>query len=172
MKSLIDNDVTIGGAQRITGYKTFTAYNPAFFIQNNNVEKNVTPRAGFVYNQGFKVIDKNEQYIATPIEHTVYNKSGQVLSYINMTVLKFLSSSTGPASTSASWVYNNTSGKTYFEAPNSDIVGSVITTDAISKASNGYVKLGNGIIIQWGTEENVAQNGTMQFRTTALRNSL
>lgn len=163
MKSLIDNDVNIGGAQKITGRKTFTAYNPAFFIENNMVERNVTPSDGFIYGQGIKSIDKNGQYIATLIEHVVYNNSGNVLSYTHIGIPKFLSSSTGPEYASVSLVYNNTSGETYFEAPSSDVVGSVITTDAISKASNGYVKLGNGIIIQWGTEENVAQNGTITF---------
>ena len=29
-------------------------------------------------------------------------------------------------------------------------IGSVLTTNSINKTANGYVKLGNGIIIQWG----------------------
>lgn len=29
-------------------------------------------------------------------------------------------------------------------------IGSVLTTNSINKSANGYVKLGNGIIIQWG----------------------
>lgn len=32
-----------------------------------------------------------------------------------------------------------------------DAIDSIVTTTGINKAQNGYVKLGNGIIIQWGT---------------------
>ena len=40
--------------------------------------------------------------------------------------------------------------------PSSDKTGSAISTVDINKSLNGYVKLGNGIIIQWGVD---AQNG-------------
>jgi len=36
------------------------------------------------------------------------------------------------------------------KVPNSATVGTAVSTAAISKAANGYVKFGNGIIIQWG----------------------
>jgi hypothetical protein len=42
------------------------------------------------------------------------------------------------------------SGSPYATAPNSDVVGSVVTTKSINKASSGYVELGNGLIMQWG----------------------
>ena len=35
-------------------------------------------------------------------------------------------------------------------APDSDKVNSIVTTEGISKGANGYVRFGNGIIIQWG----------------------
>lgn len=38
---------------------------------------------------------------------------------------------------------------------------SLLTNVKISKAGNGYVKLGNGLIIQWGT-------GTMQYNDTTI----
>lgn len=38
--------------------------------------------------------------------------------------------------------------------PASDINGSILTTVNKSKSSNGYLQLGNGIIIQWGFYEN------------------
>lgn len=40
--------------------------------------------------------------------------------------------------------------------PASDRINSVLVTSAISKADNGYVKLGNGIIIQWGYKSGTA----------------
>ena len=36
------------------------------------------------------------------------------------------------------------------KVPNNAAVGTAIATAAISKTSNGYVKLGNGLIVQWG----------------------
>ncbi|MBR2136685.1 MAG: hypothetical protein IJ852_01840, partial [Alphaproteobacteria bacterium] len=41
-------------------------------------------------------------------------------------------------------------GSVYTQAPASDATNSVVTTTGISKSENGFVKLGNGIIIQWG----------------------
>lgn len=36
------------------------------------------------------------------------------------------------------------------KVPNNAAVGTAIATAAISKSANGYLKMGNGIIIQWG----------------------
>lgn len=36
------------------------------------------------------------------------------------------------------------------KVPNSATVGTAVATAAISKAANGYVNLGNGLILQWG----------------------
>ena len=49
--------------------------------------------------------------------------------------------------------------------PNSVTVGSAIATAAISKGANGYVKLGNGIIIQWGyfSNSSYTQTGTVSL---------
>lgn len=44
----------------------------------------------------------------------------------------------------------NSSGTGYAIAPASAVAGSILTTVAISKSANGYVKLGNGLILQWG----------------------
>ncbi|MBQ8677255.1 MAG: hypothetical protein IJ529_02155 [Alphaproteobacteria bacterium] len=41
-------------------------------------------------------------------------------------------------------------GTSYVKAPASDEVNSVVTTINKSKSENGYFKLGNGLIIQWG----------------------
>jgi hypothetical protein len=51
--------------------------------------------------------------------------------------------------------------------PDSSTVGSAISTSAISKSTNGYVKLGNGIIIQWGrfSTSSYTQTGTITFPT-------
>ena len=51
----------------------------------------------------------------------------------------------------------NSNGTTYSYCPESDAADSIVTTKGISKATNGYVKFGNGIIIQWG---HYTANGT------------
>ena len=42
-------------------------------------------------------------------------------------------------------------GTSYTSLSPSDSVNSIVTTTGISKTGNGYVNLGNGIIIQWGS---------------------
>ena len=44
------------------------------------------------------------------------------------------------------------------KAPESDVLGSIVVNSAISKTRNGYVKLGNGIIIQWGNHNRGTSN--------------
>ena len=44
----------------------------------------------------------------------------------------------------------------------SDSVNSIVTTTDISKSSNGYVKLGNGIIIQWGEVTTSGSGGLLK----------
>lgn len=45
----------------------------------------------------------------------------------------------------------DSSGKIYTYAPECDSANSIVTTMALSKAENGYVKFGNGLIICWGS---------------------
>lgn len=47
-------------------------------------------------------------------------------------------------------VYYPPTGNPYTEAPASDANNSIVTTVGKNKAQNGYFKLGNGLIIQWG----------------------
>jgi hypothetical protein len=46
-------------------------------------------------------------------------------------------------------------------APASAAINSIVTTKAISKSANGYVKLGNGLIIQWMLTSNITRSGTV-----------
>lgn len=48
-------------------------------------------------------------------------------------------------------------------APASDIDGSIVTTVSKSKSANGFIKLGNGWIIQWG--KNSTTDGWVSFPT-------
>ena len=51
------------------------------------------------------------------------------------------------------------------KVPNSATAGTAVATAAISKAGNGYVKFGNGILIQWGTGSMKNANTTITFPT-------
>lgn len=63
-------------------------------------------------------------------------------------------------------------GMTIFDRPisagSSDLSGDVVTTEGINKSPNGYVKLGNGLIIQWGFVNIGSYNatGTTTFLTS------
>lgn len=59
------------------------------------------------------------------------------------------SNSTDTESSSIQIVYPAT-GAPYTQAPASDVNNSIVTTVNKSKSANGYFKLGNGLIIQWG----------------------
>lgn len=51
------------------------------------------------------------------------------------------------------------------KVPNSATAGTAIATAAISKSASGYIKMGNGIIIQWGTGTMKNANTTITFPT-------
>jgi hypothetical protein len=62
---------------------------------------------------------------------------------------------------------NTISGATTFtgttKVPNSATVGTAVSTAAISKATNGYVKFGNGIQLCWGTYADGTNNFSVAF---------
>ena len=57
----------------------------------------------------------------------------------------------------------DSSGNCYVKAPASDVNGSVVTTVNKSKAANGYFQLGNGLIINWGTQTHSSAAVTVTF---------
>ena len=60
----------------------------------------------------------------------------------------------------------DTNGKLYSFAPACDADNSIVTTVSKSKSANGYYKLGNGLIIQWGrTQMTMKQDNTVTFPT-------
>lgn len=56
-------------------------------------------------------------------------------------------------------------GRSFPYASASDVNNSVVTTEGINKSENGYVKLGNGLIIQWGTATCNSGNNNISFPT-------
>ena len=51
---------------------------------------------------------------------------------------------------------------TAIKAPASSVAGSICTTASLSKSSNGYVKFGNGVILQWG-EYSITSGSSVQI---------
>ena len=63
-------------------------------------------------------------------------------------------------------------GMTIFDRPisagSSDLSGDVVTTVNKFKGLNGYFKLGNGLIIQWGYDESTSSGRTITFPTSFI----
>lgn len=63
-------------------------------------------------------------------------------------------------------LHNNGNGTGYTICPASDANNSIVTTVNKSKAANGYFKLGNGLIVQWGyVNGGTAKTGNVTFPT-------
>lgn len=60
-------------------------------------------------------------------------------------------------------VYLDANNNSWATAPASDVNGSIVTTANKSKTENGYFKLGNGLIIQWGRATSKTWNFPIPF---------
>jgi hypothetical protein len=102
-------------------------------------------------------IYKGTEFIAGTPDLSEYAKSSDVTSAINTldsTVVKL----TGNQTIAGTKTFSSA-----VKCAGSATTGTAITTSAISKAQNGYVKLGNGIIIQWGQ---IAGNSNTRHNVT------
>lgn len=144
------NVVHRSGTETITGSKTFNDFTATngFRVYRSDVTKGTSPASAKYW-----TISINDKTNSTNWESSrlgalewQLNTSGTV-----STSLRAYKNTTGPV-TDASLivVYDTSTDKAYATAPASDVEGSIVTTVSNSKSGNGYVKLGNGIIIQWG----------------------
>lgn len=130
MRGLIDNSVNIGGDQVITGVKSF---------MQSNIDVNNIPDTGLLTGTGIKFVDKNKIEIGhieprqspIAIELATYSKYGET-------------------TCSSSNRTNYDEKRSVFCSASSDENNTLLNTVAKNKAQNGYFKLGNGLIIQWG----------------------
>ena len=72
-------------------------------------------------------------------------------------------SNNGSNAVTADLHFNN--GSPYFSAPASSEIGAAVTTTGITKSGNGYVKFGNGLIIQWGYDATTGNTRSETFST-------
>ena len=126
------------GDEIISGLKTFNNY---FYVKNTNYAYNETPSS--LDFRGFYVTDKND--IRMGACETMQVADGDNRIQINVF------GKNGSWTTMPLGLGVTPSGETYTYAPASSRIDSIVTTRAISKGSDGYVKFGNGLIIQWGT---------------------
>lgn len=127
MASLINNSVNLGGNQKITGSKTFTQQ--IFTTANSRI---ITQQTSSGNGYGTVEIYHAEENNDARAGFWVFDKSSNT-------------------SAAAYLKYNN--GNPYFWIPKSAAIGSAISTDAISRSGNGYLKFGNGIQIVWGSSK-------------------
>ena len=164
VKNNLENYVTTNTAQTISGSKTFTSSplvkygSPTFAMQMTNVTKGTKPSSTLyaicpaIYDSaGTNQANKLGQFYASITKDNL----------VGLTMNVFKAESGSSASSSLS-IYYPASGNPYTSCPGSDVNGSIVTTINKSKASNGYLQLGNGIIINWGkTSAKEVSNGTV-----------
>lgn len=125
MASLINNAVNLGGNQTISGAKTFEKQ--IFTTANARIITQQTSSGnGYGTLEIYRADDNNNARAG----FWVFDKSSNI-------------------SANAVLQYNN--GNPFFSIPNSAAINSAVSTAAISRAGNGYLKFGNGIQIVWGS---------------------
>ena len=137
-----NNIVHKTGVETINNEKTFTAN---LIRAHTGTTKGTNPSSPVYW--GVEFIDKNGVGTTNRLGllETKLNTNGDVETYI----ASYLNTSGSSTQTALKIVYTK-SGSKYAIAPASDVIDSILTTVNKSKSSNGYFKLGNGLIIQWG----------------------
>lgn len=122
--------VLLTGDQNIGGLKTFTDGETTFKLGNGKAQNRIIS-SGEKYGILSRA-DETDFYLLLTDENDAMGSWNAIRPFrINL--------STGVLSSEAN-AY----------VPDSNLANSVVVTRTISKGLNGYVKLGNGIIIQWG----------------------
>ena len=150
VQSLLNTVVHKTGSETISGVKTFAGDGWITKIQNTDVTYNTAPSS-----------DKGSSIIFTDKNGTQMGCVETMRYPSNNTLVRFNAySANGNWASQALELMIDANGNTAAFAPASDAIGSIVTTTGINKAENGYVKLGNGLIVQWGKTPNIGNSGT------------
>ena len=147
--SQLNNAVHKTCNENISGTKTFNAdiyqkkANPRLYMYNTDCVKGTAPAS--TKSQALEFRDNNNNLLGAVYSAYYTDKRTAVRIITNRT-----NSSSDTEQAFLDVIYP-ASGAPYATAPASDVDGSIVTTVNKSKATNGYFKLGNGLIIQWGT---------------------
>lgn len=140
-----DNEI-INGVKRFFG---------EIFRANQNITKGTAPSSAI--NTVIIFTDKDGKQLGDVYHRYEVNKNSR-------TVLQATkANASGDTDTASICINYPASGNPYGEAPASDVNGSILTTVNKSKSPNGYFKLGNGLIVQWGTLSSATTTGTLTF---------
>jgi hypothetical protein len=158
------NFVNVAGTQTITGEKTFTKgvtvhrSDPRVWLENTDAIKGTAPSSNLV--SAFQFRDKNHELLGSV--HSQYQTDKKIITQL----LAYKANSASDTASVRMGVGYNYAGKEITFAPACDDYDSIVTTIGNSKAENGFFKLGNGLIIQWGRVSNTNnQNITLTFPT-------
>lgn len=151
-----DTAQTISGNKSVTGNLVIKGSLPLLTIQNTAFVKGDIP-AAVIRNSYFHLTDSegsNLSGIYGRID-TNGNVYTALTSYLN---------EAGSNNNAQIGITYSKDGTVSTNAPASDALNAIVTTTGISKNPKGYVKLGNGLIIQWGTETSTPiANHTVTF---------
>ena len=158
------NFVNVAGTQTITGEKTFTKgvtvhkSDPRVWLENDDAIKGTAPSSNLVSAYQFR--DKNHELLGSV--HSQYQTDKKIITQL----LAYKANSASDTASVRMGVGYNYAGKEITFAPACDDYDSIVTTIGNSKAKNGFFKLGNGLIIQWGRVSNTNNsNITLTFPT-------
>jgi hypothetical protein len=156
------NYVGLTGNQSIAGTKTFTTD----IIETINGKRTVAPSTGAIY-RGIGIHDTdNTMFMSFLGSVDTSNNASAFMRVFNPT-----NTSTSAANSAYMTLHYDADGSKYATCPESDKAGSILTTKAKSKAANGYFKLGNGLIIQWGNFETPSGGTQTEQMPTAFSNT-
>lgn len=162
------NFVTIGTTQQITGDKEVSGEfvksgntNPEIDIKISNYTKGTNPSAT-TYGH-LRIVDGAGQQLGNIYKRIDTNGDSS---------MRFLTENKDGSQSARFDIGFKGDGSFYTYLPACDLASSIVTTTAISKTKNGHVKLGNGIIIQWGLAATASGTGTKQVSLpTAFSNT-
>lgn len=150
----VTNGVYTNTDQTITGTKTIMT--AKLHIKNDSIVTGTAPSSTQVNSVQF--VDSNDRVMGWV--YSSYNAQKEAA--VRLQAMK--SNAAGDTEYSSIGVAYPATGNPYGFAPSSDENGSILTTVAKNKAANGYFKLGNGMIVQWGrTTDTVNQTKTITF---------
>lgn len=158
LQNISSQCVNLTGEQTITGQKTFAAEtSPNTIFQFANIDQYATP-SEIRYNR-LELRDSNGYRVGSLEQRHMTDGS----LFLGLNTSRRNGDNT--VYTKALGVGMTSSGSAYTVAPASALIDSIVTTTGISKGWGGYVKLGNGIIIQWGSAQVYTYDTTITLPT-------
>ena len=137
----------------MAGNLTITRNAPSVFLRNTEITKGTAPSATKLTPLTFS--DKDGKLMGV-VRHQYDTNKNSIIE-----LLAFKTNANSDTEKASLTITYPASGNPYAKAPASAENGSILTTVNKSKSQNGYFKLGNGLIIQWGKTPNISNSGTV-----------